>query len=135
MNEAELQVTLLAMLPVLKIELNNAPDKCKYQIGTLAGILLIKTNQIMIRVGGGFSTLEAYIKQVGSFECIKIYKLMKGDAAKGTSPMSFKEAVVFYMTKLKAADKIIKQYMNTDDDEQLSLFENAIEWLKAKQDA
>jgi len=122
------------MLPVIKIELGNPVDKCKYQIGTQAGVLLIKTNQIMIRVGGGFATLEAYIKQNGPFECIKIYKLMKGDAARGTTPMTFKEAVVFYMTKLKAADKLIKSYMSSEDEEQLSLFENAIEWLKAKQE-
>jgi len=53
---------LLALLPVLKIEVNNTPDKCKYQIGTQSGVLLIKTNQVMIRVGGGFATFEAYIR-------------------------------------------------------------------------
>ena len=37
----------------------------------------------MIRVGGGYSKLEEYIKQNGPFECIKIYKLMKGDENKG----------------------------------------------------
>ena len=42
--------------------------------------MLIKNNSVMIRVGGGFMTLEEYIKQNGPFECIKIYKLMKGDA-------------------------------------------------------
>lgn len=51
-------------------------------IGTQTGILLIRTNQIMLRVGGGFASLEDHIRQVGPFECIKIYKLMKGDENK-----------------------------------------------------
>ena len=44
MNEQELQVVLISMLPVLRIELGTATDKCKYQIGTQSGVLLIKTN-------------------------------------------------------------------------------------------
>ena len=30
MQEAELQTALLAMLPIIKIELNNPDDRCKY---------------------------------------------------------------------------------------------------------
>mgnify|MGYP000267071532 CR=1 FL=1 len=58
---------------------------------------MIKSNSIMIRVGGGFATLEDHIRQVGPFECIKIYKLMKGNPDKGELPMSFKEAVAYYL--------------------------------------
>jgi len=79
--------------------------------------MLIKNNSVMIRVGGGFASLEEYIKQNGPFECIKIYKLMKGDAARKLAPMGFKDAVLTYMKKLKAADKVMKTYMNTADDE------------------
>ena len=88
----------------------------------------------MIRVGGGYSKLEEYIKQNGPFECIKIYKMMKGDEIKRIEGMTFKEAVYFYMKKLKAPDKILKQYMASSDQEQLGLFENAIEYLKMKQE-
>ena len=73
---------LIALLPIIKLEERPQPDKCKYMIGTQAGILMIKTNKIMIRVGGGFATLEDHIRQVGPFECIKIYKLMKGNPDK-----------------------------------------------------
>jgi hypothetical protein len=62
MTEAEIQVTLLALLPIVRLEEKPANDKCKYMIGTLPGMMLVRANQIMIRVGGGFSTLEAYIK-------------------------------------------------------------------------
>ena len=108
MNEAELAITLLALLPVIKIEERPPKDKCKYLIGTLTSVLMIKTNQIMVRVGGGFSTLEAHIEQVGPFECIKIHKLMKGNPAKNEPEMTFMEAVHFYLKKHKCPDRIMK---------------------------
>jgi len=70
---------------------------------------MIKANSIMIRVGGGFATLEEHIRQVGPFECIKIYKQMKG--SEKSPPMSFQDAVVFYMKRLKSPDKIVVNYM------------------------
>ena len=117
MNEDELDSVLLAMLPVIKLEEKTAADKCKYMIGTQIGVLMIKTNKIMIRVGGGFATIEEYIRQVGPFECIKLYKLMKGNPDKNQEPMTFKNAVAFYLNKHKTADRIVKKYLNTNDDE------------------
>lgn len=134
MNESELQVTVMAMLPLLQLEEKVANDRCKYLIGTVAHTLLIKGNQIMIRVGGGFASLEEHIHQVGPFECIKIYKLMKGNEAKHEAPMSFKEAVSFYLNKHKAPDRIVKQFLTTEDEDSMNLFENAINFLKEKQE-
>ena len=134
MSEAELQVVLVALLPIIKLEERPQPDKCKYMIGTQAGVLMIKTNQIMIRVGGGFATLEEHIKQVGPFECIKIYKLMKGNPEKKEPSRTFKEAVTFYLEKLKTSDRIVRVWLSTEDEKQMDLFENAIEYLKRKQD-
>ena len=62
MNETELQATLLALLPIIKVEEGNPKDKCKYMIGTQTGQLLIRAKQIMIRVGGGYATLPDHIK-------------------------------------------------------------------------
>ena len=62
-------------------------------VGTQANVMVIKANQIMLRVGGGYATFEDYLRQIGPFECIKIYKLMKNDT------LSYKEAVVFYLKK------------------------------------
>ena len=125
---------LIALLPIIKLEERPQPDKCKYMIGTQAGILMIKTNQIMIRVGGGFATLEDHIRQVGPFECIKIYKLMKGNPDKKEDPMTFKDAICFYLQRHKTSDRIIKQWLDAEDEQQMDLFENAIEYLKEKQD-
>ena len=109
MNEAELQVTLLALLPVIKLEDKPMkPDQCKYMIGTISGLLLIKSDKIMIRVGGGYATLEEHLRQVGPFECIKIHKLMSGDERTGTPPCTFMDAVVYYLKRLKTADRIVK---------------------------
>lgn len=134
MSEVELQVVLIAMLPIIKIELNPSTEKCKYMIGTLANVLLIKANQIMIRVGGGFATLEDHIRQVGPFECIKIYKLMKGNPDKNEEPQTFKYAVVNYLRHHKCPDRIVKQWLDSENEQQMDLFENAIEYLKEKQD-
>ena len=111
MTEHELQQVLLGILPVVKIEERPAQDKCKYMIGTISHVLMIKTNKIMLRVGGGFTTLVEYIHQNGPFECIKIYKLMKGDPSKDKAPMHYLNAVEFYLKKHETADKIIKKYM------------------------
>ena len=81
MTEEELSKVLLTMLPVNKIDPNPTEDRCKYQIGTQAFGLIIRANKIMVRVGGGFATLEEHIKQIGPFECIKIYKHIKTEEA------------------------------------------------------
>ena len=91
---------------------------------------MIKSNNIMVRVGGGFATIEDHIKQAGPFECIKIYKIMKGTPQ--TEPMHFKDAVVYYLKKNKASDKIIKGWVATEDGEHADLFEAAIIEMKAK---
>ena len=64
MTEDELSKVLLTMLPVNKIDPNPTEDRCKYQIGTQAFSLIIRANKIMVRVGGGFATLEEHIKQI-----------------------------------------------------------------------
>jgi len=88
----------------------------------------------MIRVGGGFATLEDHIKQVGPFECIKINKLMMGNPLQNMPPMSYKEAVAFYLKRLKSSEKIVKNFLENEDEDQMNLFEKAIQILREKQD-
>ena len=93
MNEIELNKVLLALLPIIKIEEKPDADKCKYMAGTQVCNVMQKGNKLMVRVGGGFATIEEHIRQIGPFECIKIYKLMKGNSGKNSSleqePMTF----------------------------------------------
>ena len=58
---------------------------------------------------------------------------MKGNPTKNQEPMTFKNAVVFYLNKHKASDRIIKKYLKEDDDEQMGLFAAAIEYLRERQ--
>ena len=107
MTEPELQQVLLGILPVVKIEEKPAAEMCKYMIGTTSHVLQLKANKIMLRVGGGYSTLVDFIKQNGPFECIKIYKQMKGDLTKNRAPMHYTNAVEYYLKKHMTADKIV----------------------------
>ena len=126
MTEEDLNDVLIALLPIIRLEEKITGDKCKYMVGTQSNVMMIKANQIMLRVGGGYATFQDYIKQVGPFECIKIYKMMKNDR------VSFKDAVIHFLTKLKALVKIIENYRDVSDYDQAGLFESAIEYLKHK---
>ena len=45
-------------------------------IGTEKKNVMLKSNGVMIRVGGGYATLDEYLHQNASFECIKISMIM-----------------------------------------------------------
>ena len=80
MDLKELEAFVTAFLPVLKVDENNPKEEkkdAKYLIGTEKKALQIKSTDILIRVGGGYATLEEYLKQNGPFECIKIAKHMR----------------------------------------------------------
>ena len=77
MSEDELHAVLMTLLPVANIEPAAAQDRSKYMIGTQSNSLVIRSNKILVRVGGGFASLEEHARQVGPFECIKIYKKVK----------------------------------------------------------
>ena len=72
MTAEELYSVMLAFLPVIKIDVNPTPERCQYMIGTLSVSLLVRANKMMLRVGGGFMSLEEHIIRIGPFECIKI---------------------------------------------------------------
>ena len=103
MDQEQLNITLLSLLPIIKIE------KEKYMIGTECKKIQIKSDRLFIRVGGGYATLEEFIKQHGPFECIKIYKVMRD------KKIDFPNAVKFYLEKHKTANNIIKDYMKNSD--------------------
>lgn len=71
MNEEEINMLLTSLLPVLKLEAG------KYMIGTEKKPIQIKNDSLLIRVGGGYATLEEYLHQNGPFECIKLAKVMR----------------------------------------------------------
>ena len=81
MTEQDIAKVLISHLPFIKLE------EGKYMIGTEKRTIMVRSDRLMIRVGGGFATLEEYLHQNAPFECIKIHMVMK-DKKK-----TFKEAV------------------------------------------
>ena len=101
MTAKQISKLLLAHLPFIKLK------DGQYMIGTEKKTVMVRSNTLMIRVGGGYATLEEYLHQNAPFECIKIAMVMKD------KKYTFKEAVKYYLTKHKAGDKVIKDYMKT----------------------
>ena len=65
MDLKELEAFVTAFLPVLKVDENNPKEEkkdAKYLIGTEKKALQIKSTDILIRVGGGYATLDEYLK-------------------------------------------------------------------------
>jgi len=56
MSMDDVNMLLTSLLPVIKLEAG------KYMIGTEKKPILIKSNKLMLRVGGGYATLEEYLK-------------------------------------------------------------------------
>ena len=125
MTKKDYDALVTAFLPLLKLEeiTANTFQQGKYLVGTLKQAIQIKNNSLLIRVGGGYSTLEAYLDQNGPFECIKLSKQMRD------TKCSFKEAVNFYLTKHKAPKKVIQDWLKSDD-QNSSMFEAAIRKLE-----
>ena len=122
MNEEEIHQLLTSLLPIVKLE----PGK--YMIGTEKKPIQIKSDRLYIRVGGGYMSLEDYIKQNGPFECIKLNKVMRD------KNFSFKEAVKFYLDKHKASKKVVSDWLKAEDSN-AELFEKAIAKMREQQDA
>lgn len=56
LSPAQLEKCLYTLMPILKLD-NN-----RYMIGTLQKQLILKNNNLVIRVGGGFMDFDRYIK-------------------------------------------------------------------------
>lgn len=60
MNEMELQLTLVSMMPIIKMREENG--RYYYMLGTEVKEIQVKTDRLFIRVGGGYVTLQEYIE-------------------------------------------------------------------------
>lgn len=76
---------MVGLIPIVKL------DKGKYLIGTEVKAIQIKNDSLLVRVGGGYVTLEEHIEKVARYECLKINNLMRKKS------LDFKGAVCFYL--------------------------------------
>lgn len=70
MTLKELCVLFCCLLPIAKIEEN------KYLIGTEAKMIIVKSDKVLIRTGGGYCPLDEHINKFALFECLLIWRTM-----------------------------------------------------------
>jgi len=80
----------------------------------------------MIRVGGGYATMEEYLRQNAPFECIKILKTMRDKKC------TFKKAVSYYLEKHNASKRVVQNWLKADSGNE-DVFEQTVEKLQAAQ--
>jgi hypothetical protein len=85
MSIPQLEAAMVGLIPIVKLESG------KYLIGTEKKAIQIKNDSLLVRVGGGYVTLEEYIEKNARYECLKINQLMK------KKNLEFKEAVCFFL--------------------------------------
>ena len=61
---------LCCLLPIAKISSN------KYLIGTEAKMIIVKSDKVLIRTGGGYVPIEEHISKFSKFECLLIWRTM-----------------------------------------------------------
>ena len=120
MDPEEVGAFLVEHLPIIKI------GEADYMIGTEKRRIILRASNILIRVGGGYVTLEEYITRNAPFECIKIYMLMK------EKKISFKDAVTHYLENQEVSKKIMRDWLKVETGNQ-KYFEKTLERLQKTQ--
>lgn len=98
MNVLQLEKAMVGLIPVVKI------DTGKYLVGSELKSLQIKGDTLLVRVGGGYVTLEEHILKVARYECLKINQFMK------KMKLDFKNAVAAFLDKHKAHANVKKGF-------------------------
>lgn len=66
MKVPELEGLMVGLIPIVKL------DTGKYLIGAEVKSMQIKNDSLLVRVGGGYCSLEEHIAKVARYECLKI---------------------------------------------------------------
>lgn len=116
MDSKQVGAALVEHMPIIKLE------EGEYLIGTEKKKIIVKANNLLIRVGGGYITLEEYITRNAPFECIKIHMHMK------EHKVSFKKAVTYYLENLDASKRVVRSWLKAETGNQ-KYFEKTIDRL------
>jgi len=116
MDSKQVGAALVEHMPFIKL------DEDEYLIGTEKKKIIVKANNLLIRVGGGYITLEEYITRNAPFECIKIHMHMK------EHKVSFKKAVTYYLENLDVSKRVVRNWLKVETGNQ-KYFEKTIERL------
>jgi hypothetical protein len=66
MKVPQLEALMVGLIPIVKLETG------KYLIGCEVKSMQIKNDSLLVRVGGGYCSLEEHISKCARYECLKI---------------------------------------------------------------
>jgi hypothetical protein len=94
---------MVGLIPVIRLQ------EGKYLVGSEVKAMQIKADTLLVRVGGGYTTLEEHIEKVARYECLKINQIMR------KQQLDFKAAVCTLLDKHKANVKVKNGFVNGDN--------------------
>ena len=103
MKVPQLEALMVGLIPVVKL------DTGKYLIGTEVKSMQIKNDSLLVRVGGGYCTLEEHIAKVARYECLKINQVMR------KQNLDFKNAVCYFLDKHKVNVKVKNGFLKSEN--------------------
>ena len=99
LSDAELEECLRLLLPIIKL------DAGKYLVGTKVMKILIRNNNLIARVGGGFTDLNQAINSEAKIQCLQISLQME---KKG---QTFQDTMIDILREKKATEKVINKFI------------------------
>lgn len=121
MSTRELGSLLCCLLPIAKV------GEFKYMIGTECKKIIVKSDKVLIRTGGGFMPLEEHINKYALSECLIIWRTMQ------QKNLNFNESVVNLLALHGAQESLIEQYQEETTDDISDLFEVIASLVKQKE--
>ena len=121
MSIRELGSLLCCLLPIAKV------GELKYMIGTECKKIIVKSDKVLIRTGGGFMPLEEHIYKYALSECLIIWRTMQ------QKNLNFNESVVNLLALHGAPESLIEQYQEETTDDISDLFEVIASLVKQKE--
>jgi len=67
----QLEESCVGLIPIIRL------DAGKYLVGSEQKSIQIKAESLLVRVGGGYITLQEHIEKVACYECLKINGIMR----------------------------------------------------------
>jgi hypothetical protein len=73
---AQMSIKELSSLACCLLPIANLGDH-RFLIGAESKKIIIKSDQVLLRTGGGFCTIEEHIKKYALSECLVIWRMMQ----------------------------------------------------------
>ena len=121
MSVRDLGALLCCLLPIAKL------GELRYMIGTESKKIIVKSDKVLIRTGGGFMPLEEHINKYALSECLIIWRTMQ------QKNLNFTETVVNLLSLHGAQESLIELYQEETTEDISDLFEVIASLIKQKE--